>query len=548
MASLKDLTTDFVKLEKFEGGNFQRWQRKMKFLLTTLKVAYVLNTPKPQETEAETIEQLRQRQKWDNDDYICTGHILNGLSDALFDVYQDSPSAKELWEKLEARYMQEDATSKKFLVTRFNNYKMVDGKSIMEQMHEIENILSHFKQHNMHMDETIIVSSIIDKLPPSWKDFKRSLKHRKDDISLEQLGNNLRLEEEYRKQDDTKEPNVRENIHVMEEGCPYKNSKKRGKDKSKFRAQDGNQNKKRKGACFVCGKRGHFKKDCYFYKKNKEKGSASKENLVAMISEINMIEDIESWWVDSGATRHVCKNKDFFKTLKEEDAAVLYMGNASSVHVKGIGTVEIEFTSGKVLTLKDVFYVPEVRKNLISVPLLNKFGFKSVFEGDKFILSKGGMFVGKGYFSDNMFKLNVANINNNINNSAYIVDSSDLWHNRLGHVNFNKLNDMMTLDLIPNTTSHNESCSTCMLTKITRKPFPRVERNTKILDLIHSDVCDLHRWPTIGGKKYFVTFIDDCTRYCYVYLMHSKDEVLEKFKIFKSEVELQCENFIKCLR
>jgi hypothetical protein len=78
-----------------------------------------------------------------------------------------------------------------------------------------------------------------------------------------------------------------------------------------------------------------------------------------------------------------------------------------------------------------------------------------------------------------------------------------------------------------------------MLTKITRQPFKNIERSSKVLDLIHSDVCDLHGWPTIGGKKYFVTFIDDCTRFCYVYLMHSKDEVLDKFKIFKAQVELQ---------
>jgi len=107
MASLKELTTNFVKLEKFEGGNFLRWQRKMKFLLTTLNVAYVLTTPKPQERENETIADIRERQKWENDDFICTGHILNGLCDGLFDVYQDSMSAKDLWDKLETRYMQE---------------------------------------------------------------------------------------------------------------------------------------------------------------------------------------------------------------------------------------------------------------------------------------------------------------------------------------------------------------------------------------------------------------------------------------------------------
>ncbi|XP_039140459.1 uncharacterized protein LOC120277669 [Dioscorea cayenensis subsp. rotundata] len=201
----------------------------MKFLLITLKVAYVLTTSKPEEIEGETVAEIRERQKWENDDFICIGHILNGLSDALFDVYQDSISAKELWEKLEARYMQEDATSKKFLVSRFNNFKMIDGKSIMEQMHEIEHILNNFKQHNMHMDESIIVSSIIDKLPPLWKNFKKNLKHKKEDISLEQLGNHLRLEEEYRKQDDTKDIKAHEKVHVLEERESHKNSKKRKK-------------------------------------------------------------------------------------------------------------------------------------------------------------------------------------------------------------------------------------------------------------------------------------------------------------------------------
>jgi len=114
------------------------------------------------------------------------------------------------------------------------------------------------------------------------------------------------------------------------------------------------------------------------------------------------------------------------------------MGNASTVQVQGKETIETEFPSRKTLTLKDVFYVPEVRKNLIFVPLLNKNGFKSVFEGDKFILSKGGVFVGKGYLCENMLKCNIANINSNDMISAYIVESCDLCHMQLGHVNFRK--------------------------------------------------------------------------------------------------------------
>ncbi|XP_072064343.1 uncharacterized protein [Arachis hypogaea] len=286
------------------------------------------------------------------------------MTDALFDVYQNVGSPKELWDKLEAKYMAENTTSKKFLVTRFNNYKMVDGRSVMEQLHEIERILNNFKQHNMHMDDIIIVSSIVDKLPPSWKEFKRTMKHRKDDISREQLSNHLHLEEEYRKQDDTKEQNTHPNLHVMEDGKSNQPNKKRYQDFNKSQGNNGDIRKnKKKGNYFHCRKLGHFKKECHFLKTKKEKNDiAIKDNLIAVISEINMIEDIGSWWIDSGATRHVCKNRNFFKTFKEENRAILYMKNASTVQVMGKRTVKLEFTSGRVPTLTDVYYVPEIRK------------------------------------------------------------------------------------------------------------------------------------------------------------------------------------------
>ncbi|XP_058766784.1 uncharacterized protein LOC131640402 [Vicia villosa] len=170
----------------------------MHFMLTTLKVVHVLSTPIPELEEDDTVENLRRRSKWDNDDYICRGHILNGMSDPLFDIYQNVESAKELWDCLEAKYMAEDSSSKKFLVTDFNNYKMVESRSVMEQSNELLRILGQFTQHGLKMDETIYVSSIIDKLPPSWKDFKHNLKHGKDELSLIQLGSHLRIEESLR--------------------------------------------------------------------------------------------------------------------------------------------------------------------------------------------------------------------------------------------------------------------------------------------------------------------------------------------------------------
>ena len=100
--------------------------------------------------------------------------------------------------------MAEESSSKKLFGNKFNLYRMVYVRPIMEQFNELLHILGQFSQHEIHMDESILVSSIIDKLPPQWKDFKHTLKHRKEEISLVQLGSHLRIEEYLRSQETDK--------------------------------------------------------------------------------------------------------------------------------------------------------------------------------------------------------------------------------------------------------------------------------------------------------------------------------------------------------
>ncbi|GJS82826.1 zinc finger, CCHC-type containing protein [Tanacetum coccineum] len=128
------------------------------------------------------------------------------------------------------------------------------------------------------------------------------------------------------------------------------------------------------------------------------------------------------------------------------------------------------------------------------------------------------------------------------------LNNSILWHSRLGHVHFKRMQDMSKDGLIPAFDMDTEKCKTYMLTKINKKPFQIVKRKTDVLELIYSDLCDMHATPSLGNKKFFMTFIDDASWFCYVYLLHSKDEALDKFKVFKTKVELQQGSLIKRLR
>ncbi|GKE99655.1 hypothetical protein Tco_0023006 [Tanacetum coccineum] len=199
--AMKHMVANFSKLNKFEGVDFRRWQKKMHFLLSIMNVVYVLTTSIPEDGDTTTLDQIRKKSKWENDDYVCRGIILNGMSDPLFDIYQFVESDKELCDSLEAKYMVGDASSKKFLVSNFTNYKMTYSRPVLEQYNELLGILGIFTQHKMNMDEAFQVSCIIDKLPPSWKDFKHTLKHKKEELTLVELG---RIEESLMVQDSDK--------------------------------------------------------------------------------------------------------------------------------------------------------------------------------------------------------------------------------------------------------------------------------------------------------------------------------------------------------
>ena len=108
------MTAKIVQLEKLWGLIFGDGRRRCCFcsLHSTL---HMFSTPRPEQKENETVKDMRKRNKWDNNDFIC-GHILNGMIDSLFDVYQHLESAKELWNDLEGKYMVKDTISKKFLI------------------------------------------------------------------------------------------------------------------------------------------------------------------------------------------------------------------------------------------------------------------------------------------------------------------------------------------------------------------------------------------------------------------------------------------------
>lgn len=126
------------------------------------------------------------------------------------------------------------------------------------------------------------------------------------------------------------------------------------------------------------------------------------------------------------------------------------------------------------------------------------------------------------------------------------------WHERLGHVNAKDLSKILNMFSykIPNDDLEKlRQCDTCLKGNLTALLFPKGDSPCREkLKIIHTDVVGPMRIEPLGGVRYFVTFIDDCTQWCEVHLLSKKSGVLDAFKAFKSLAEKQTGAHIKCLQ
>ena len=129
-----------------------------------------------------------------------------------------------------------------------------------------------------------------------------------------------------------------------------------------------------------------------------------------------------------------------------------------------------------------------------------------------------------------------------------------MWHKRIGHINIHKLKNMQSHGLViglPRFKDKNMQhvCEACQYGKQVRLPFEKESvRSTHALQLIHTDIWGSTKETSIGGNRYYVTFIDVFRRKVWIYFMKNKSDVFYYFKIFKNQVEKESSANIKILR
>ncbi|GJX53778.1 retrotransposon protein, putative, ty1-copia subclass [Tanacetum coccineum] len=315
--------------------------------------------------------------------------------------------------------------------------------------------------------------------------------------------------------------------------------------------------------CHQCGEVGHWRRNCPVYlaelmKKKKLSQGASTSGIFTI--ELYSFPS-KSWIYDTGCGTHICITTQGLRGSKKlkPGALSLYVGDGHRAAVEAIGTYHLELPSGLVIVLNNCHYAPSITRGVISVSRLFDDGFINRFDDNNDLLvSKNNLVYFKAVPRNGIFEIDMSCSNTNdssmhaiTNKRAKInLDSSLLWHCRLGHISKKRIEKLQHDGLLNSIDIESlGKCVSCLSGKMARKPYShQVERAKDLLGLIHTDVCGPFRIVSRQGASYFVTFTDDFSRYGYVYLLKHKHEVFETFKVFQKEVENQLGKTIKSLR
>ena len=547
-----------METNKLTESNFLDWYRNLRIVLKSEKLLYVLEAeipPPPAEDAPAEEHEVHRKHKEDSDAAQC---IMLASMNSELQKQHEHMDAHTIILHLRELFDEQARTERYEISKQLFRSKMMEGTSVATHGLKILGLIEKLGSLGFVMDHELSVDLILQSLPDSFSQFVMNYQMNKIETTLPELINLLKTAETSIK----KERNAVMLVDSSASSSKKKNVKNILKKKNSTKPKGGIKKKETatKGPCHHCGKMGHWRRNCKSYleslkeKKEKEKFSNAPTSGMFMI-EINTAFENNTWVLDTGCGSHICTKMQGLKSSKRlgKGDMDLRVGNGAKVAALAVGTYHLPLPSGLILELTNCYYVPVLLKNIISVACLDTDGFHLIFKNKCCSFSLNGVHYGNATMMNGLYVLDMNNPILNINNKRQRKDNelpSYLWHCRLGHINENRITKLHKLgNLGPFDYESFGTCESCLLGKMTKSPFTgKGERAKQLLELIHTDVCGPMSIQARGGYQYFITFIDDYSRYGYLYLMKYKSEAFEKFKEFRNEVEKQLGKSIKTLR
>jgi len=284
--------------------------------------------------------------------------------------------------------------------------------------------------------------------------------------------------------------------------------------------------------CFKCHQNGHYANKCPGAEKKKEDEAhharaefeatvllaetaelGLQKNLLSedcqetvLLNEVKVMPELyftgsgqscgDTWYLDNGASNHMTGDLQKFRSIDMSVSGKVRFGDGSTVEIQGKGSILFQGNSGDQWILNDVYYIPKLKSNLVSLGQLTEIGHRVVMDDDVLEVTEKNslrMIMNVQRLGNRLYMIELNPVEPKCFLSS-INDQSWLWHGRLGHVNFKSMRMLVEKEMaggLPLIEHPDQVCESCLAAKQTRVHFPKssVWRADEPLELLHIDLC-----------------------------------------------------------
>ncbi|GKC40081.1 zinc finger, CCHC-type containing protein [Tanacetum coccineum] len=443
--------------EKLTGSNFTNWYRNLRIVLRSELEQPLIPLPLPIAPQAvrDTYEVLYDAKN--EVAYLMLGSMSPDLQRALKN-YKAYDMIQELKTMFEEQAKQELLET----VKAFHACKQEDRQSVSAYILKMKGYLDTLECLGYAMPKELGVSLILNSLNKDYDQFVQNYNMHSMGKMIVELHAMLKLHEKgIPKKAETPA------VLAIREGKIQKDKKKpqgaKGKDKGKNKLAYApkpkippppkRDNPAKDSVCHHCKEVGHWKRNCPSYQAELKK---RKNASIASTSGIFTIElyafPNKTWVYDTGCGTHICNTSQGLRGSRKlkHGALSLYVGNGMRAAVEAIGSFDLVLPSGLIIVLDNCYFAPTITRGVVSISRLVNNGYIHTFMNYGIFVSKDNVFYFNAIPCDGIYEIDMHNLYPNVSSmfnvsnkrAKHALDSSYLWHCRLGHINKKRMDKL----------------------------------------------------------------------------------------------------------
>lgn len=571
-----------------DRSNYTAWSLKIKVFMQAHEVWEAVEPKDPKLS----VEERK--------DKIALAMIYQGIPEDMLLTLAEKKTAKGAWDAIKTLCQGAERVKKarvQTLKAEFESLSMKDTEVLDDFCMKLHGLVTNIRALGEPVEEAYVVKKLLRVVPPKFLQITSTMEQfgNLEVMTMEEAVGSLKAHEERLKGQEEKQGGqllLTEDEWVKRESDEgkkllytreewLKRGNKVGEVSSSFR---GRGRDKSKIKCYNCNILGHYAAECRKPRRMKEQkqevniAEIEDEEPALLLAKHDKTEESEMllnektpmpkllaakevkrgesnlWYLDNGASNHMTGQKSKFTELDEGITGQVKFGDGSTVKIEGKGSIIFKCKNGEERTLHEVYYIPSLCSNIISLGQLSEVGNRVILKSDfLWVFDNQERLLMKVKRSTNRLYKLIIETSKPICLLTKTDEISKLWHTRLGHVNYQALELMYKNKMVhgfPRIISPKHNCTGCLMSKQTRRPFPSQTQFTtkRVLELVHADLCGPITPTTTGGNRSFMLLVDDYSRVMWVYLLKSKDEAFNAFKLFRAKVENGGERKVRVLR